>query len=159
MPDNVMKLMNPRAALGTFRAILEHGGLGHDDNPAQEIKRCGNREGKAPCSAGTYGGGRTVSSVPRSKGTSLVTHAGGTEENPLGRSFRTAKKEEEFSENGSKKTQPKIHSRSSVLYPFRFAADREIQMLPENCVTADRDPIAIGAATRRRKVSGITRPR
>jgi len=39
LPDNVMKLMTPRAALGTFRAILEHGGLGHDDNPAHEIKR------------------------------------------------------------------------------------------------------------------------
>ncbi len=27
--NNVRRLMNPRAALGTFRAILEHGGLGH----------------------------------------------------------------------------------------------------------------------------------
>jgi hypothetical protein len=29
LPDNVRKLMKPRAALGTSRAILEHGGLGH----------------------------------------------------------------------------------------------------------------------------------
>jgi integrase len=27
--------------LGTFRAILERGGLGHDDNPARKIKRLG----------------------------------------------------------------------------------------------------------------------
>ena len=47
------------------------------------------------------------------------------EENPVGSRFRTAKKEEEFSVNSSKKTQPKkIHSRSSVLYLFGFTADK-----------------------------------
>ncbi len=34
--DNVRQLMKPGAAVGTFRAILEHGGLGHLEERGQE---------------------------------------------------------------------------------------------------------------------------
>src|SRR5260370_1692257 len=79
------------------RVLSNSTGVAHSDN----------RQEKVPCSSGTCVGLSAASWVPKSKGTIIGNRCEEAEENPPGRRLRTAKKEEEFSENPAKKIQRK----------------------------------------------------
>ena len=79
---------------------------------------------KIPCSASIYDGGRTVSSVPKSKGTSIETHAGPTEEIPSEEDSERRRRKKSFQRMARRKlSRRRSDSRSSVLYLFGFTAD------------------------------------
>lgn len=75
------------------RALGNSTGVEHSDN----------QEEKVPCSSDICVGLAAASSVPKSGGTSIRNRRNQVEENPPGRKLSTEKKEENFSENVSKK--------------------------------------------------------